>query len=110
MKKVINFLIGGMIVLGAQGVSAQSADESRMTRDIEIAENILSTLIKQELDKRNFFPVEIRGSYRPGYGVTFTVPTEMLVPMVWGGRNDVMILDGNPGTFSYSFSASPEPD
>lgn len=104
MKKVINFLIGGMIVLCAQGVMAQSADESRMTRDIEIAENILSTLIKQELDKRNFFPVEIKGSYRSGYGVTFTVPTNMLVPMVYG-KNDFVILDGTPGAYSYSFTA-----
>jgi hypothetical protein len=106
MKKVINFLIGGMIVLGAQGVSAQSADDSRMTRDIEIAENILSTLIKQELDKRNFFPVEIRGSYRAGYGVTFTVPTNMLLPMKMGDGNGVYILDGTPGAYSYSFSTS----
>lgn len=103
MKRVINFLVIGAIVLGARTVQAQSADDSRMNRDIEIAENILSTLIKQEFDKRNFFPVDIRGSYRSGYGVTFTVPTNMM-PMVYG-KNDFVILDGTPGAYSYSFSA-----
>src|SRR5688572_12462063 len=109
MKRMINFLMGGVIVLGAQLVQAQSVDESRMNRDIEIAENILSTLIKQELDKRNFFPVEIRGSYRAGYGVTFTIPTSMLLPMKVGNGENVYILDGTPGVYSYSFSNSNEP-
>jgi hypothetical protein len=108
MKRVMNFLVCGAIVLGAQIAAAQSADESRMERDIAVAENVLSTLIKQEFSKRSFFPVEVRGSYRAGHGVTFAVPTDMLIPMVWGGRNDVMILDGNPGSFSYSFSTTPE--
>lgn len=110
MKRVMNFLVSGAIVLGTQLATAQSADESRMNRDIAVAENVLSTLIKQEFSKRSFFPVEVRGSYRSGHGVTFTVPTDMLIPMVWGGRNDVMILDGTPGTYSYSFSTTPEPD
>ena len=110
MKRVINFLVIGAIVLGTQLTLAQTVDESRMSRDIAVAENVLSTLIKQEFSKRSFFPVEVRGSYRAGHGVTFTVPTDMLIPMVWGGRNDVMILDGTPGAFSYSFSTAPEPD
>ena len=108
MKRVINFLMSGLVVLGTQTMQAQSADDSRMNRDIEIAENILSTLIKQELDKRNFFPVEIRGSYRAGYGVTFTIPTSMLLPMKVGNGENVYILDGTPGVYSYSFSSSGE--
>ena len=86
MKRVMNFLVSGAIVLGTQLATAQSVDESRMNRDIAVAENVLSTLIKQEFSKRSFFPVEVRGSYRSGHGVTFTVPTDMLIPMVWGGR------------------------
>jgi hypothetical protein len=115
MKRVINFLIGGVMVLGAQWVSAQSAqnvstngDDSRMGRDIAVAENVLSTLIKQEFSKRNFFPVEVSGSYRSGYGVTFTIPTDRLSPMIWGGSNDVIIYDGAPGSYSYSFSTTPD--
>ncbi len=106
MRRVINFLVGGAIVLGTQLAIAQQADETRMNRDIEIAENVLSTLIKQDFGKRNFFPIEVRGSYRAGYGVTFTVPTDMLLPMTWGGDNEVMILDGSPGVYSYSFSTT----
>jgi hypothetical protein len=111
MKRVMNFLMSGAIALGTQLATAQSADESRMNRDIEVAENVLSTLIKQEFEKSSFFPVEIRGSYRVGHGITFTVPTDMIIPMMWGGgRNDVMILDGSPGVYSYSFSSTPEPE
>jgi hypothetical protein len=111
MKRVMNFLMSGAIVLGAQLATAQNADDSRMNRDIEVAENVLSTLIKQEFDKRSFFPIEIHGSYRAGHGVTFTVPTDMIIPMMWGGnRSEVMILDGAPGTYSYSFSTTPEPE
>ena len=110
MKGVMNFLLSGLIVLGAQLATAQTADEGRMNRDIAVAENALSTLIKQEFSKRSFFPVEVNGSYRSGYGVTFMVPTDMLIPTVWGvGRSDMMILDGRPGVYSYSFSTTPEP-
>ena len=110
MKRVINFLVSGAIVLGTQTLMAQSADDSKMNRDLEISENILSTLIKQEFDKRNFFPVEVRGSYRPGYGVTFTIPTSMLLPMTVGNGENVFILDGTPGVYSYSYSSGESGD
>jgi hypothetical protein len=84
---------------------AQNADDTRMNRDIEIAENVLSTLIKQEM-KVNFFPVDVKGTYRSGYGVTFTVPVNMLMSV--GSKNDFIILDGAPGTYSYSYSNSDE--
>ncbi len=53
-------------------------DEDRMQRDLEVAENILGTLLKQQFGKRAFFPIEVNGSYLPGYGVTFRVPTEAI--------------------------------
>src|SRR5262245_3007257 len=109
MKRVINFLIGGAIVLSAQGAGAQSADDARMKRDVEIAENILSTMIKQEFEKRNFFPIEVNGSYRDGYGVTFNIPTDMIMPMIWGSKSNVMVLDGGSGSYSYSYT-TPEAD
>ena len=105
MKRVINFLVSGAIVLGAQSLQAQSADDSRMKRDVEVAENILSTLIKQEFGKvGNLFPMQVTGSYRAGYGATFTVPVNFM-PMVYG-KNDFVILDGTPGAYSYSFSTT----
>jgi len=108
MKRVINFLMSGLIVLGTQTMQAQSADDSRMNRDIEIAENILSTLVKQEFGKvGNLFPMQVSGTYRAGYGVTFIVPVNFM-PMVYG-KNDFVILDGTPGAYSYSFSAPCDP-
>ncbi len=62
-----------MALVSFEGFS-QKVDEERMQRDIEVAENILSTLLKQQYDKRSFFPIEVSGSYRAGYGVTFTMP------------------------------------
>ena len=74
MKKVLMLLMAAASTM----VFAQNkVDEVRMQRDIEVAENILGTLIKQQYGKRQFFPMEVQGSYLPGYGVTFHVPSEM---------------------------------
>ncbi len=118
MKRVIKFLVGGVIVLGAQVATAQwpqerqagkpaTEEESRMNRDIAVAENVLSTLIKQEFSQRNFFPMEVRGSYRAGHGITFTIPTNVL--RVWGVDNGAVVWGSGAGAYSYSFSTSPEP-
>lgn len=116
MKRIINFLICGAMVLGTYGGAiaqfendSRVKSDSRLDRDIAVAENVLNTLIKQEFSKRNFFPVNVKGTYRSGYGATFIVPTDMLSPMVWGS-NDIIMLDGAPGSYAYSFSTSPEPD
>jgi len=105
MKRVRFFLMG-MILLGSSWAMAQKVDEARMQRDVAVAENVLSTLIKQEFEKRNFFPIEVKGNYMAGYGVTFTIPTTIFGSSVWsfGGPNDVVVLDGTPGAFSYSWS------
>lgn len=57
-------------------VAQNKIDEERMERDLEVAKNILSTMLRQQFDKRSFFPVEVHGSYLPGYGVTFKLPSE----------------------------------
>jgi hypothetical protein len=93
-----------VLVLGTYCVEAQKKiDEERMLRDIEVTENILSTLIKQQFEKRAFFPMEIRAEYREGHGVTYRLPYEFNGPMVWGLGNssDMAVLDGRG--FSYSF-------
>ena len=75
MKSRLRFIVmmAVMALVSFEGFS-QKVDEERMQRDIEVAENILSTLLKQQYDKRSFFPIEVSGSYRAGYGVTFTMP------------------------------------
>lgn len=72
----------------------QKIDDARMDRDIEIAENILSTLIKQQFEQeRTFFSLEIRGSYQPGYGVTFRLPADYatLVAITLRSNSDMTI-------------------
>jgi hypothetical protein len=106
MKRVRFFLMSGMMVLGMSWAVAQKMDDERMQRDIAVSENALSTLIRQEFDKRNFFPMEVKGNYVAGYGVTFIIPTTMFgsVWSVGGGANDIVVLDGTPGAYSYSWS------
>jgi hypothetical protein len=87
-------------------------DEERMQRDIEVAENILGTLIKQQFGKRAFFPMEVKGTYLAGYGVTFRVPTEAIGFMGamnfssdnWGDMQAPVIFEemGDGNSFVYS--------
>ena len=76
MKRVERILMTIVILaITKAGAWGQTKfDEDRMERDIEVAENILSTMLKQQFDKRSFFPIEVNGNYRAGYGVTFTIP------------------------------------
>lgn len=77
------------LTLQSQAVVAQSIDADRMKRDIEITENILATLIKQEMSQQQtFFGLDVKGSYQPGYGVTFRLPGDHSMPFfVSFGRN-----------------------
>lgn len=70
-----------IMVAGVSTVIAQKIDNDRMERDIEIAENVLSTLIKQQFEQRTFFAMEITGTYQPGYGVTFRLPGDYTAPI-----------------------------
>jgi hypothetical protein len=109
MKRAVRslMLVFGFLVL-VTGQSLAQKDEERMNRDLEVAENILSTLIKQKLEKRNFFPVEVNSEYRSGYGVTFHLPLEVSGPMVWGASGQGMqILDGQGFSQYYEFPDEP---
>ncbi|AYB32105.1 hypothetical protein D4L85_16675 [Chryseolinea soli] len=81
---------------------AQKFDEERMQRDIAVAENVLSTLIKQQISNRGtFFPLEVKGSYQSGYGVTFTLPADYTTPMVWtDGNGSTTITFGSGGNYN----------
>ncbi|HEY9488091.1 MAG TPA: hypothetical protein VIQ51_07165, partial [Chryseosolibacter sp.] len=77
MKNINKFRITAIIALciQLQLSFAQSINEERMKRDIEVAENVLATLIKQEFEQqRTFFGLDVNGSYQPGYGITFRIP------------------------------------
>lgn len=110
MKRVARYV---MMIVGLGMTTAAQAqskvDEERMERDIEIAENVLGTLIKQTFEaKRTFFPVSVEGSYAPGYGVTFRVPAQIFNATIWAtGAEEIRAIDA--GGFSYSFSTN-QPD
>ncbi len=98
--------VRSLMLIGAVLITMQvlAQKDERMNRDLEVAENILETLIKQKLEKRNFFPVEINSDYRAGYGVTFRLPYNLSGPLVWGfGGQNVTITNGN----SYQYSVEP---
>jgi len=91
-------------------IAQQKIDDDRMRRDIEVAENVLQTLIKQQMNQQNgFFGIEIKGTYLPGYGVTFKLPNDNIAPFFISiSGDDVMPVisgtPGPPGTYSYSWS------
>lgn len=102
-----------MVVEGiSTSARAQSVDEEKMKRDIEVAENVLATLIKQEFQQGNtFFGLDVRGSYQPGYGVTFRIPTGNSMPFVVSfERNDGLgttVFSEDINGYRYSFKSDP---
>ena len=65
----------------------QKIDEEKMTRDIEVAENVLATLIKHEISQERIFGMEVHGTYQEGYGVTFRVPGDYSMPFLIGATS-----------------------
>jgi hypothetical protein len=72
MKKIIIGIVSFMLF--ATTLWAQTTNADRMERDLRVAEDVLSSLIKQQFDKNAWLPVDVEASYRSGYGVTFSVP------------------------------------
>ncbi len=102
MKRMMMKVLGVVAVICSLSAYGQTkTDEKRMDQDIEVAENILSTLIRQQMGRRNFFPVEVSGNYTAGYGVTFRLPQT-------SGFNFFMMApateDFGPGTITYRYS------
>jgi hypothetical protein len=112
MKKMMRIWGCALMMLMATTTFAQKIDEQRMERDIEVAENILSTLLRQQFDKqRMFFPLEVKGNYQPGYGVTFRLPADFTTPIVFsfdGMNNMDLVNPPNPGEYSYSYKFNDE--
>jgi len=102
MKTIIGILMCG-IVMTVTPAFAQKFDEARMERDIEVAENILKTLVRQQFDRqRMFFGFEVDGSYQEGFGITFRFPADFTTPITFaiaGDVGEVMWLDGNSRGF-----------
>lgn len=112
------FVCGIVALIVHTQTIAQKIDDDRMMRDIAVAENVLSTLIRQQFsNQRTFFPLEVKGSYQAGYGVTFSLPADFTTPIAFTisgntGR-DVVIFGNEPDlsgdrtevkSFNFSFS------
>ncbi|HEY3401878.1 MAG TPA: hypothetical protein VGK59_00740 [Ohtaekwangia sp.] len=98
---MIRVFLSGIVAMAVHTQTvAQKIDDERMTRDIEVAENVLGTLIRQQFNnQRTFFPLEVKGSYQAGYGVTFSLPADFTTPIAFsvsGGNNDVIIWGNEP--------------
>ena len=72
----------------------QNIDETRMKRDLEVAENILSTLMSQKMNRRhNLFREEIESSYLENYGVVFRIPHHSFRFLFSFGSGDGLIIE-----------------
>lgn len=108
----IGWMVWCVLISFSAAAQQSSAADQRMNRDIEVAENILSTLLRQEAgsNRRSFFPMEVKGSYVPGYGVTLRLPFTSggrFAMAIGGGWDAPVVVDGVPGvSYSYSYSSS----
>ncbi|MCU0384219.1 MAG: hypothetical protein MUF68_09160 [Cyclobacteriaceae bacterium] len=104
MKKyiVMLVLVAGLVSL----TKAQNNQDDRMERDLKVAENVLSTLIKQEQKLQGWMPVDVSANYRAGYGVTFFIPDYSNFPKAFvvrgTGRLEQLKSLNNRDGFSYS--------
>jgi hypothetical protein len=106
MTRVIRFIAVFILIVSGIGHSmAQNVDTDRMDRDIKVAENVLATLIKQKFESKNmFFPLDVRGSYQAGYGVTFTLPPDFTTPIIFAFPDDAdIIIDDAQGVSTYEY-------
>lgn len=119
MKTIGKFWISAILSLSVanHAVMAQKVDDERMKRDIEVAENVLATLIKQELAQQRsplFIGLDVKGTYQPGYGVTFRLPPDNTVPYAMSIVGDdvqgaTVISDGDGYRVTFRYNDLPEP-
>jgi hypothetical protein len=108
MKYKSGMMIGVLWVAISLGCLGQSkTGDQRMQQDIEVAENILGTLLRQETGRRGFFPVDVKGTYVPGYGVTLRMPVSYgMNSFVIAGVPEPDMVNVEPGGFTYTWSSS----
>ncbi len=100
MKNLVGLLV---CLILASTAWAQDIDESRMNRDIKIAEDIISGLISQEGNSRSIFgKAKVSGNYVKDYGVIFNIPLKNgfwpLGLKIWDEDGSITISDQATGT------------
>ena len=101
MKSIVGYvmLVWAAVVMASMPLAAQSkVDSERMDRDIEVAENALATMIRQQFTKTRYYGMEIRGNYTPGYGVTLRLPGDYgyMGTMSWDSKGGAVIAAPSP--------------
>jgi hypothetical protein len=88
MKNIVGFLVLLITAVTYPAAGQNKIDNERMERDIEVAENALSTMIRQQFSKSRYYGMEIKGNYTPGYGVTLRIPNDhnYVNAIGWEGR------------------------
>lgn len=83
---------------------AQSFSQERMDRDVEVAENVLSTLIRQQFNKSSYYHIEVKASYTPGFGVTMRMPNDnsSFIYSVDAARAPVVVSPRGEGVRGYT--------
>lgn len=114
-SKFLNMRIVGIAILmvGAFITTARAQlDNARMNQDLEIAENILSTLSNQGNDKSRsfFFGRNSKSSYVEGYGVIFNIPTSDGLLFIDRDEAGKAVIVERRGTEGNSFSYNLTPD
>lgn len=97
--------MSAIVLLAANLAFAQGGiNNERMDRDIEVAENALATMIRQQFSRKNnnYFPMEVKATYTPGYGVTMRLPGEynnFMHSFDWDGNGTAVIaVPATPAT------------
>ena len=108
--KVQIIAVAFLIVGGWLPAAQAQINDARMNQDLEIAENILSTLSSQGGDKSRsfFFGRNSRSSYVEGYGVIFNLPSsDGLLVIDRDGAGEAVIVERrgvNGNSFSYNYA------
>ena len=88
MKRIVSI---GLLICASHYLAAQSIDENRMERDLEVAKNVLSTLLGQGSDMF-FWGNRVDATYIPGYGVIFNIPEKTFFRIARPGRHGAVII------------------
>lgn len=67
--KFKHLLIAATFLIQSPVLRAQEIDQSKMDRDLKIAEDVVSSLVKGESNDGRFYSASPKASYIPGFGV-----------------------------------------
>ena len=73
MKYALKSSLPAVLCLSINACIGQEIDQSRMDRDLAVAEDILISLLKNDNEHVTFFSTGAASTYLPDYGVMFNL-------------------------------------